>query len=171
MDEQEKIDKKKEIKDWAISIAVAIIVGLLIRTFVFEMVIVKQTSMYPTLNNDDKLGLNKLAYTFSEPDRGDIVVIKIDEEKNYVKRVVALEGERISIKNNTVYINGEPLSEDYLPEGLEYNDFEEIVVPQGCFFAMGDNRPNSIDSRVLGSFSLDAIRGKVVIRFYPFKLF
>ncbi len=169
--EKEQKDIKKERKEWIISFVVAITIALIIRIFVFEIVIVQQTSMYPTLKNDERVGLCKLAYTVSEPKRGDIAVIKISEEKNYVKRIIALEGESISIKDSKVYINGEALEEDYLPEGLAYDDFDEITVPSGQFFAMGDNRPGSIDSRMLGCFEKSALRGKVVIRFFPFKIF
>ena len=169
--ENEQKNIRKERREWIISFAVAITIALIIRIFVFEMVIVQQTSMYPTLKNDERVGLYKLAYTLSEPQRGDIAVIEISEEKNYVKRIIALEGESVSIKDNKVFINGEALEEDYLPEGLEYDDFDEITVPAGQVFAMGDNRPGSIDSRILGCFQKSALRGKVVIRFFPFKLF
>ena len=170
-EKEKKAARRKEILEWVRTFIFAIAIAILIRTFVFEMVSVHQSSMYPTLKDGENVGIFKLAYTVSPPDRGDIVIIKVSEEKNYVKRVIALPGEKIEIADSTVYIDGEPLDEEYLPEELVYDDYGPIVIPEGCFFAMGDNRPTSIDSRALGCFDEEDLIGKVIIRFVPFRLF
>ncbi len=160
-----------EAKEWISAIAIAVILAVLIRMFLFETVLVQQTSMKPTLMEGDRLGLLKAAYFFSEPQSDDIVVIKISDTKNYVKRVIAVGGDVIEIKNSTVYVNGEELNENYLPEGLVYSDFPATLVKEGYIFVMGDNRPNSVDSRYLGQISLDNVVGKVIFRFKPFTVY
>ncbi len=168
---ESKEEKRKEIKEWIVSFIIAFLIAFLIRCFVFETVVVKQSSMYPTLNPDDRLGLFKLSYTISEPKQGDIIVIKISEDKNYVKRLIATENQTVEIKDSTVYVDGKALNEEYISDDLVYDDFEEITVPAHHIFVMGDNRVSSIDSRSLGCLSEDDIIGKVVIRFNPLTRF
>jgi signal peptidase I len=164
---------KKEIIDWIKTIVFAVIVGLVLRIFVFQVVGVEQSSMYPTLVEGQNLFIYKLAYTFSEPKRGDIVIVKISETQNYVKRVIALAGETVEIKDNTVYIDGEKLEEDYLVDGLRYDDYAAVCVPEGCIFVMGDNRPYSLDSRSssVGFIRDENIVGRVLCRLRPFTVF
>ena len=163
----------KEIFSWIMTFVIAIILALLIRTFIFEVVQVKQSSMYPTLVEDERLICVKIGYKFSSPKRGDIVVIKIDENTDYVKRIIACGGEKIKIENSKVYINGKELVEEYLEENLIYDDFSEVTVPEGCYFVMGDNRPGSKDSRdnSVGFIAKENIVGKVVFRLFPFDRF
>ena len=170
-DKSEGKDKIKEVKEWISAFIIALIIAFSIRVFVFEMVMVKQTSMSPTLNPDDRLGLFKLAYTLSEPKQGDIIVIKVSEEKNYVKRLIAKENQTVEILDCVVYVDGVPLEEEYIPEGTFYDDFEKITVPEDYVFVMGDNRVSSIDSRSIGCLPEEDIIGKIVIRFMPFALF
>lgn len=171
LDENGEKKEKSELMEWIKTFAFAIAIALLIRMFVFEMVSVHQSSMYPTLQDGQNIGIFKLAYAVSEPERGDIIVIKISEEKNYVKRVIATEGQKVEIIQNVLYIDGEETPEEYLPEGLVYNDYGPIVVPEGYIFVMGDNRPSSIDSRAIGCLPEKDIIGKAVIRFIPFTIF
>jgi len=111
--------QKSEAAEWIKSILLAVVIAVIIRAFVFELVVVDQSSMYPTLESGDKLGVMKVTYLFDSPERGDIVIAKVASGKNYVKRVIALGGETLEIIDSVVYINGEPLEEEYLPDGLE----------------------------------------------------
>ena len=169
-----KTNIKNEIKDWTITITIAIIVAIIIRTFLFSFAEVQQSSMYPTLQEDNKLCIEKVSYWFgNDVKRGDIVIIKISNDVDYVKRVIALEGEKIRVTDSKVYINDVALEEDYLADNLVYDNFDEVTVPEGHFFAMGDNRPNSIDSRSssIGFINEDQLVGRVMFRVIPFTTF
>ena len=205
-------DKVKNILEWIYCIIIAVVIAILIKYFVGTPTIVKQTSMWPTLEQNDRLILNRLPRTFGEmPERGDIItfeapsnkatgltaeeinnpIAKYDNEpttwwgkftyhvleigkESYIKRVIALPGEHVEIKDGKVYINGEELDEPYLtddvitePTGV-LNDF---IVPENTIFAMGDNREGSKDCRAFGCIPLERIESKVVIRFWPLNKF
>lgn len=145
-------------------------------TLIVQPTIVSGKSMDPTLENKDYLFVNKLAYKAEGPKRGDIIVFKTDlidkksnKKKDLVKRVIALPGEKIVIKNSKVYINNKYLDESYINDVYTEGDIN-IVVPENHIFVMGDNRTDSSDSRDqdIGTISLDDIIGKVAIRIYPF---
>lgn len=106
----------KELKEWAKAIAIAIILAYLIRTFLFAPFIVDGTSMMPTLENGERLIVNELQYRFGQPKRGDIIVFRYSEEQDYIKRVIALPGEVVEVKNDQLYINGQKVEEPYLNE-------------------------------------------------------
>jgi signal peptidase I len=115
----------------------------------------------------------RIVYPFHPPQRGDIVVLHppVDQGKPYIKRIIALPGERIAIREGIVYINGEPLHEEYL-NGVTTSwggsvGHEEITIPEGTVFVMGDNRNNSTDSRVFGAIEIDEIIGKAWISYWP----
>ena len=205
-------NKIKNILEWIYCIIIAVVIAILIKYFVGTPTIVKQTSMWPTLEQNDRLILHRLPRTFGEmPERGDIItfeapsnnatgltaeeidnpIAKYDNEpttwwgkftyhvleigkESYIKRVIALPGEHVEIKDGKVYINGEELDEPYLtddvitePTGV-LNDF---VVPENTVFAMGDNREGSKDCRAFGCIPLERIESKVVIRFWPLNKF
>ena len=205
-------DKVKNILEWIYCIVIAVVIAILIKYFVGTPTIVKQTSMWPTLEQNDRLILNRLPRTFGEmPERGDIItfeapsnnatgltaeeidnpIAKYDNEpttwwgkftyhvleigkESYIKRVIALPGEHVEIKDGKVYIKGEELDEPYLtddvitePTGV-LNDF---IVPENTVFAMGDNREGSKDCRAFGCIPLERIESKVVIRFWPLNKF
>lgn len=205
-------DRIKNILEWIYCIIIAVVIAILIKYFVGTPTIVKQTSMWPTLEQNDRLILNRLPRTFGKmPERGDIItfeapsnndtgllatdienpVAKYDNEpttwwgkfiydvleigkESYIKRVIALPGEHVEIKEGKVYINGEELDEPYLkddvitePTGV-LNDF---IVPENTVFAMGDNREGSKDCRAFGCIPLEKIESKVVIRFWPLNKF
>ena len=205
-------DKIKNILEWIYCIIIAVVIAILIKYFIGTPTIVKQTSMWPTLEQNDRLILNRLPRTFKKmPERGDIItfeapsnndtgllatdieniVAKYDNEpttwwekfiydvleigkESYIKRVIALPGEHVEIKNGKVYINGEELDEPYLtddvitePTGV-LNDF---IVPENTVFAMGDNREGSKDCRAFGCIPFEKIESKVVIRFWPLNKF
>lgn len=166
---------KEEIIDWIKTICMAGAIAMVI-TLVAKPTVVSGQSMYPTLENKDYLIINRLSYNNHIPDRGDIIVFetelrdsKTNRRKNLVKRVIALPGEHLVIKDNSVCINGEQLNEDYLSD--VYTDGNiDIIVPNNQVFTMGDNREHSDDSRkpYIGTIDLDDIVGKVALRAFPF---
>ena len=169
-----------EVLDWAKHIVIAVIVGILFITFVGQRTVVYGMSMTPTLENGDQLIIEKISPKIGGIKRGDIVTIYIhgllDEGKDYlIKRVIALEGDRIRISDGHVYLNGEILSEDYIRGDYTFEErlVTEIVVNKGQVFVMGDNRlkGGSNDSRSLGVFDMSTIRGKAIFRWYPFSKF
>lgn len=144
-----------------------ILVVVIIRFFVITPVIVDGVSMNHTLENDEVLLLRKFDRKY---ERGDIVVIKREEEKDLIiKRVIALPGDTISCLDSIVYVNGKPLEEKYV-KGLTYS-FNEIEVPKDHYFVMGDNRMSSDDSRRMGTIDKKNIIGTVSLRIYPFQKF
>lgn len=166
---------KSELIEWAKSISVSIVLAMAI-TLVVQPTTVSGESMYPTLKDNDYLFINKLIYEVEGPKRGDIIVFKTEliddkssKKKSLVKRVIALPGEHIVIKNSEVYIDGELLNESYI-KGVYTSGDIDIIVPENNIFIMGDNRQNSLDSRddQIGTVSLDDVVGKVSMRVYPF---
>lgn len=164
----------KEILEWIKSIAIAVIIAVLIKTFLFNTTYVLGYSMYPTLHEKDRLFTNKIAYIIGEPNRGDIVVLKAPDEpdKDYIKRVIGIAGDTIEIKDGIVYINGEMLDEEYVEEGTYTYTYDESSweINEGYVFVLGDNRNKgaSKDSRYLGLISIDDIKGKASYRYFPF---
>ncbi len=153
--------------DWVSSMIMALLAVVVIFTFLFRVVRVDGDSMTNTLTDGDSMLLSSMFYQL---DRGDVVVINRDEEP-LIKRVIAVAGDTIRIDdaNGVVYLNGKPLSEPYIRDGMTPSlGFEgELTVPEDHFFAMGDNRCYSMDSRMLGAFSLDDVMGKVLYRIAP----
>ena len=164
---------KKEIISWILTIALAVILALILRIFVFEIVQVKQTSMVPTLNDSERVLVSNISYRVSDPKFQDIVVIRIDKNTRYVKRVIGLPGDTVQIIDSRVYVNGKKIDEPYLSEDLAYSDYPLTRVPENCYFVMGDNRPSSIDSRdpSVGFIKRDQFMSKVKFRVYPFSSF
>jgi signal peptidase I len=153
------------------SFLVALIFAVLIIKFVVENVVVQGDSMMPTIRSGDKILIEKLTYSFEEPEAGDLVVFKYpaDTRKRLVKRVVAVEGDRVGILDNKLYINDKQLHEEYLLQNV-MEDFNETIVPKDTVFVLGDNRNNSADSRSrdIGFVRKKLIEGKVFYRIYPF---
>ena len=155
-------------------------VGLyIVITFAIQTVHVIGYSMVPTLNNDDYVLATKVDLRFTTPSRGDIVILKdpFDNSQDYVKRVIALPGERLKITDGRVYINGRLLDEPYLPKNdpwvasnnwpTDASGSDGAVIPPGHYFVMGDNRNHSSDSRVFGPISLDQIQSRAWLRLLP----
>lgn len=164
--------KHSEAREWIQSIVIAVVLAFIIKIFLFDFVLVQGSSMYPTLENGDRLVINKIEYRLGDPDYGDIVILNYSSSVEYVKRIVAKGGDTIAIKDMEVYVNGNKLNEPYINTD-PYGDFEEVTVPEGKYFVMGDNRANSSDSRFqsLGFVERDAIVGHVIFRFWPFAHF
>ncbi len=164
--------RSNEIKEWIQSIILAVIIAFILKFFIIDFVYVDGSSMYPTLTDGDRVIVNEIGYRFNEPDYGDIITLHYDASTEYVKRIIAKGGDTISIKDNVVYRNGQPLQEDYINQE-SYPDFPEVTVPAGKYFVMGDNRAHSSDSRFtdLGFVNRGQIIGKVFFRFWPFTKF
>jgi signal peptidase I len=163
----------KEMYDWVYSLIIALIICVIIFAFFIRVIDVVGTSMNPTLNNNDKMLVSGLLY---KPSVGDVVVFKKDEydpDKALVKRVIAVEGQEINMdfEKGIVYINGQPIVEDYILEPT-MNKLDFIgpkTVPEGCVFVMGDNRNASVDSRKteIGMVDTRLILGKAYYVIYP----
>ncbi len=164
---------KEFIKDIAIALVIVIAITLIIKP-----TIVKESSMEPTLYENNYLFVNKLAYfTKDHPDYGDIIIFKSDIDKDdgsgkkiLIKRVIAVENDVVTVSEGNVYRNGIKLDESYTLEGFTSGDIKDYAVPENEVFVMGDNRGVSLDSRSgeVGTISEDSIIGKAFFRLYPF---
>ncbi|MCQ2976700.1 MAG: signal peptidase I [archaeon] len=165
----------REILEWIEVLVVAFILAMVIKTFVIETTEVSGESMMTTLHHKEKLLVNRFIYKFTTPDRGDIIVFLPDNEnRNYIKRIIGLPGETIDIKEGKVFVNGVELVEDYLTQET-FNIIRNpktfpYTLAEDEYFAMGDNRGNSLDSRSedVGVLTVDKMRGKAICRIYPF---
>jgi signal peptidase I len=161
---------KDEVVAWFKTLASAAVYATLIVTFGFQVARVEGQSMAPTLEDQDRLIVNKLAYRMGEPRRGDIVMLyyPINPDKSFVKRVIAEEGDEVRIVNGRVYVNDVPLADDFVPpEFRSHEDFGPERVRDGYYFVMGDHRNNSSDSRHWGQVPKKYIIGKVQLRWWP----
>ncbi len=157
---------------WLRDLAVSAAISILIITFLYQPVRVEGTSMLPRLEDHDRLFINKFVYHIESIQHGDVVVFHYprDPQKSYIKRVIALPGDRLWIDHGQVWLNGKPLREQYVPE--KYRDMRsmaEMVVPDGTYFMMGDHRSISSDSREFGPVERDLIYGKAVFIYWPAK--
>jgi signal peptidase I len=156
------------VRDLALSVVIAILVIL----FLYQPVKVEGTSMMPSLEDQERIFINKFVYRFGmgSVERGDMVVFWYpgDPSKSYIKRVVALPGDRIEIREGQVVLNGAELHEDYVPE--QYRDHQsvaETIVPPDHYFVLGDHRTSSNDSRSWGPVHRRHIYGKAVFIYWP----
>lgn len=149
-------------------VVAAFLLALIIQRFAVKPFAIPSESMEPTLLKGDRVLVNRLAYRFGDPKRGDIVVFRPPlGHEDYIKRIVAIEGDTVAVHKGKLYINGIPQEEPYLKEPLIEGDFDETTVPEDAVFVMGDNRNNSGDSRVFGSVARSAIVGKAFARYWP----
>ena len=173
--EKKKWDKKsviKEVRDYVFLIILAFVLAFLMNKFVYANAEVPTGSMIPVVQPNDRLIVNRLAYLFEEPKRGDIVMFAFpdDEKDNYLKRIIGLPGEKVEIKNGLVYINDseKPLDEPYIndPPNGKYGPYN---VPEGCYFMLGDNRDESKDARFWNNTYVkkEKIVGKAWLKYYP----
>ncbi len=151
-----------------LSYIIIIIVVIIIRTFIFTPVVVNGPSMMNTLHNGDVMILDKIGMKLGGIKRFDIVVIQTGKTK-IIKRVIGMPGETISYHDNKLYINGKEVSDNHSNE-ITY-DFEEVKIPDGEYYVLGDNRTDSVDSRILGTIPKNEILGHATFIIYPFNRF
>ena len=160
----------KEIVEWILILVFAVAAALLINRYVIIKAEVPTGSMEHTIEVDDRILGFQLSYVFSDPQRGDVVIFPYPDnpETTYVKRVIGLPGETVEIKNGSVYIDGTPIEEPYLKEEMR-GEYGPYVVPEGCYFMLGDNRNSSQDSRKWKNTYLkeEDIMAKVMFRYSP----
>lgn len=157
------MEKIKEI----IPYVVIVIVVVLIRTFIITPIKVNGTSMYDTLEHKDTMILNKIDVKINKLERFDIVVIETGDTY-IIKRVIGLPGETIKYQDGKLYINGKKMKDPYY-KNENTSDFESVKIPENHYFVLGDNRSDSIDSRIIGPVSLDNIKGTTKLIIFPFK--
>jgi signal peptidase I len=160
----------EELVAWFKTLASAAVYATLIVTFGFQVARVEGMSMAPTLQDQDRLIVNKLAYRLGDPHVGDIVMLyyPLKPEKSFVKRIIAEEGDQVRIVNGHVYRNDVQLDDSFVPEEYRsHDDWGPQVIPEGYYFVMGDHRNNSSDSRHWGFVPKKYIIGKVQLRWWP----
>ena len=169
------------------TVAYALLIALFLRVLLFQPFTIPSASMEPTLLEGDYIIVTKFSYGYSrhsipfspplfdgrvrerKPERGDVVVFKLprDSSTDYIKRLIGLPGDTVQGQNGQVLINGEPLDEPYLDEGVTTGDFDPVEVPEGHLFMMGDNRGDSRDSRFFGPIAEETIVGRAFFRVWP----
>lgn len=172
---ENKANLWRNFKENGTTVLIALTLAFIIRVFIAEPRYIPSESMFPTLETGDRLVVEKVAYKFHAPDRGDIVVFSpptklriLGYEKNqaFIKRAIAKGGETVAVKDGVVYVNNRPLAEDYTAAPPEY-DLLPVTVPEGQLFVMGDNRNNSNDSHIWGFLPTENVIGHAVFRFWP----
>jgi signal peptidase I len=159
---------------WVRDLAFSVLIAVILIVFIYQPVKVEGTSMMPTLTDQERIFINKFTYHFGlgSIERGDMVVFwfPLDPSKSYIKRVIGIPGDTVYIDAGQVYVNGQALNENYVPE--DYHDrlsWEEHRVPPDQYFVLGDHRSSSSDSRTWGFVRRDAIYGKAVFVYWPLK--
>jgi signal peptidase I len=159
-----------ELRSWLRDVLFAIATAIFIVIFVIQPVKVEGTSMQPRLVDQERIFVNRFIYRFENIRRGDIVVFWYprDTNKSFIKRVVAVPGDVIEIRNGAVYVNGSEVKEPYLkPEFRDNESFHKAVVPPEQYFVLGDHRNSSNDSRNWGFVPKSLIYGKAIFRYWP----
>jgi signal peptidase I len=155
---------------WLRDLAVSVAISAFIIVFLYQPVRVEGTSMLPVLEDQDRLFINKIAYRVGEIHQGDVVVFEYprDHQKSYIKRIIALPGDRIRIDHGRVFVNGAALKEPYVPARFSDDRSQpETVLPPNDYWVMGDHRSISSDSRDFGPVDRDLIYGKAVFVYWP----
>ena len=176
MKNEDKVTKNNVIKviKEIMSYVLIIIIVLLIKKYIFTPIRVNGESMYPTLKHNDIMILNEIGYYINGLERFDIVVVNTNGEK-IIKRVIGLPGDRVEYNNNKLYVNDEEIEEDFShADTLDFSVNDDLgydVIPDDYYFVVGDNRINSIDSRIIGLVNKKQILGKTNFVVYPFSRF
>ena len=178
---------KKEIREWIVAIAVAVVLVVVLVNFVAKPYNVKGDSMYPTLKDKEKVIVNIIGKKLGGIDKGNVIVFHANEKADYVKRVIGTAGDKVEYKKDQLYINGKKVDEPYLKYNLEHKNYDQITedfsvktlvntngedtIPKGKLLVLGDNREVSKDSRSFGLIDEDQVVGKVSFRFWPLNEF
>jgi signal peptidase I len=168
--------RRRSFIEWGIVVVVAVLVSLLIRTFVFQTFYIPSGSMEPTLQIGDRIIVSKLSVEFGTIHTGDILVFKApkavatvcgDDVADLVKRVIGLPGQILTSKGNTIYVNGKPLAQPWTHVDTLGKPIGTVYVPKNHYFMMGDNESDSCDSRYWGTIPRSSIIGKAFVRIWP----
>ncbi|KPU42674.1 signal peptidase I S [Oxobacter pfennigii] len=163
---------KKEIYEWIKALAVALTVVFLLKFFIFDIMAIDGISMEPTLHHKDRVFVNIAGFKMGQPKHNDVVIFtpSIEPDYYYVKRIIGIPGDTVTIKSGKVYVNDVLLNEEYLSPGTYTSPDMTIEVPEGKVFVLGDNRGSSEDSRDprLGPITIESIKGSVEFRLFPF---
>lgn len=159
----------RSLLEIVVIVVAAFVLALLIQQFVVKPFSIPSESMQPTLTKGDRVLVARFAYRVGDPKAGDVIVFHppTSPKEEYIKRVVAVGGDRVSVQDGKLWINGKAMDEPYLNEQDMLGTFPEITVPEGSVFAMGDNRNNSGDSRVFGPVPTSSILGKAFFLYWP----
>ncbi len=163
-----------ELWDTVRAVVIAVAAALLIRHFVLETYQVNGVSMEPTLQNGERIMVNKLALRFGPPRIGEVIVFHppLNTPDDFVKRIIALGGQTFSMRSGTVYVDGQVQPEPYLPSAWRSTDsFPSVTVPKGDVWVLGDHRGDSEDSRIFGPVPITSIRGVAEVIWWPPKDF
>ena len=158
------------VSGWARDIVISLAVSAFFIIFLYQPVKVEGTSMMPTLQDQERVFINKFVYKLEPIERGDVIVFRYprDPSKSYIKRVIAVAGDHVVIEAGVVFVNGKRLREDYVPRMYEdVRSYPEIVVPPHSYFVLGDHRNLSNDSRDFGPVDESFIYGKAVFGYWP----
>lgn len=196
-EEAPKKKKHSFWRELPVLVVIAFVVALLIKTFLLQAFYIPSASMEPTLVEGDRVLVEKVSYRFGEPKRGDVVVFEkefgaailpVEDDpwwedigsalkglfgfptggtQDFIKRVMAVEGDTIEGREGRVFVNGEAVDEPYLAEGTETSPFGAVKIPEGMIFVMGDNRGNSDDSRAFGPIPVDEVVGHAFLLLWP----
>ena len=163
-------EKKPLFSGWVRDVAISLAVSAFFIVFLYQPVKVEGTSMMPTLQDQERVFINKFVYKLEPIERGDVVVFRYprDPAKSYIKRVIAVAGDHVRIDAGVVYVNGQRLSEPYVPRMYEdVRSYADTIVPPHSYFVLGDHRNLSNDSRDFGPVDEDFIYGKAVFGYWP----
>ncbi|MCD6567635.1 MAG: signal peptidase I [Dehalococcoidia bacterium] len=157
----------KFLREIVITVLIAIVIYAILR-FTVQGYVVKYSCMLPNIESNEWIMVNKVSYAFSEPQRGDVIVLNppIETEHPFIKRVIGLPGETVEVKEGKVFINGTPLTEEYILEPIRYT-MPSRTVPEGEYFVMGDNRNSANDSHTGWTVPREDIIGKAMFVYWP----
>jgi len=163
-----KKGKKSMIRELLETVISAGIIAFIIITFIGQVTVVRGASMEPTLHNNERLIADKISFRFESPDRSEIIIFRppLEIKRNYIKRIIGISGDKVEIINGEIYLNDKKLEESYI-KNRSYENMPPTIVPDNSFFVLGDNRPNSSDSRYWGFVPRKNVVGKAWVIFWP----
>lgn len=178
----------RQFREWTIIVVVAVLIAVVVRTFLLQQFYISGPSMEPTLFQDNRVLVDKLSYRFREPRRGEIVVFDratvsgdVVHHDDLIKRVIGIPGDVVEIRDCQVFVNGALVEEDYLDsfytaqtdpaDRCRTVNFEATAIEEGSLFVLGDNRVESFDSRAFGTIQQDIVVGKAMMVIWPLNMF